>query len=207
MNDYIRLPRSALSDDLWRNGNLARLLVYLLTKADESGEIKTDMAEIARDLVLSRQNVRTLLAKIDNQILTKSVTTRVTKLKLDIQEDKPKRQPRKQPNHQPNTNQITSSRFTPPTEVQVAEYVAERGFHFNPASFIPFYESKGWKIGKEPMKDWKAACRTWEIRWIEKYGESSYRDIQSRQPVADRYSARRGTDVGNVTESDYGGAF
>ena len=28
--------------------------------------------------------------------------------------------------------------------------------------FIDFYESKGWKIGKTPMKDWKAACRTWK---------------------------------------------
>lgn len=206
MSDYVRLPRSALTDELWRNVNLARLLVYLLTKADENGEIKTDMAAIAKDLVLSRQNVRTLLAKISNQILTKSVTTRVTKLKIDIQEDKPKRQPRKQPNHQPNTNQITSTKFTPPTDAEVAEYVAEKGYHFNPEQFVPHYQKKGWMVGKSPMKDWHAACRTWEISWKEKHGEKFYYQLQ-QTAAQDKYSARRGTDVGNYTEADYGGPF
>lgn len=108
-NDFIRLPRSALSDELWHNPNLARLLVYLLAKVDDNGEIKTDMTAIAKDLVLSRQNVRTLMKIIlANQILTKSSTTRVTKLKLWNQEDKPKRQSRSQPNRQPNRNQVTS---------------------------------------------------------------------------------------------------
>ena len=34
----------------------------------------------------------------------------------------------------------------------------------NPETFCDFYESKGWKIGKDPMRDWKAAVRTWERR-------------------------------------------
>lgn len=107
MSGYIQLPRSALSGELWRDGNLSRLFLYLLSKADENGEVLTDMAAIARDLVLSRQNVRTLIYKIEaNQILTKSATTRATKLKLVLQDDRPKRQPRKQPNRQPNANQI-----------------------------------------------------------------------------------------------------
>lgn len=110
MSDYIQLPRSALTDEMERNGDLARLLIYLLRRVDENGEIKTDMTEIAKDLVLSRQTVRTLMKKIlANQILTKSSTTRITKLKFEYQEIKPKRQPRKQPNQQPNTNQIKTS--------------------------------------------------------------------------------------------------
>lgn len=107
MSEYILLPMAGLSDDLWRNPNLARLFAYLLTRVDGKGEIKTDMAKVAADLTLSRQQVRTLMSKLDsNQILTKSSTTRTTKLKIGIQEDKPKRQPRKQPNRQPNANQI-----------------------------------------------------------------------------------------------------
>lgn len=208
MNDYIRLPRSALTSDLWLNPNYGRLLWYLLAKADENGEVQTDMAEIAKDLVLSRQTVRTLMKKIDaNQILTKSVTTRVTKLKLDIQEDRSKRQPRKQPNQQPNANQITSIRFTPPTDAEVAAYVAEKGYHFDPAAFVPFYQSKGWRIGKEPMKDWKAACRSWELKWKEKYGTADYRQIKQNTSSEDRFAARRGTDVGGLKEADYGGSF
>lgn len=107
MSEYIQLPRSALTEEMERNGDLARLLVYLLRKTDENGEIKTDMAKVAADLSLSRQSVRTLMKKFEsNQILTKSSTTRVTKLKLDYQESKRKRQPNKQPNRQPNVNQI-----------------------------------------------------------------------------------------------------
>lgn len=107
MTDYINLPRSALTEEMERNGDLARLLVYLLRKTDGDGEIKTDMSEISRDLNFSRQTLRTLMKKIEaNQILTKSSTTRVTKLKFDYQADKPQRQPSHQPNLQPNANQI-----------------------------------------------------------------------------------------------------
>ncbi len=38
MNDYIQLPRSALTDELWRNPDLGRLLLYLMAKADCNGE-------------------------------------------------------------------------------------------------------------------------------------------------------------------------
>ena len=61
-------------------------------------------------------------------------------------------------------------RFVPPTLAEVPSYVAERQSPVDPQGFIDFYESKGWMVGKTPMKDWKAACRnaeTWE-RWSRK---------------------------------------
>lgn len=178
MTDLIQLPRSALTEEMERNGGLARLLIFLLRKADENGEIITDMAEIGSRLRLSRQKVRTLMIKIEsNQILTKLSTTRTTKLKLEYQDNKPKRQPRHQPNHQPNSNQITSTKFIPPTDAEVADFVAGKGYHFNPEGFVPFYQGKGWKVGNQPMKDWRAACRTWEVRWKQKYGERFYYEI------------------------------
>ena len=60
-----------------------------------------------------------------------------------------------------------AKRFTPPTLAEVQSYVAERQSPVDPQGFIDFYESKGWLVGKTPMKDWKAACRNaekWE-RW------------------------------------------
>ncbi len=54
--------------------------------------------------------------------------------------------------------------FTPPTIDQVAEYCRERKNNVDPQRFIDFYESKGWFVGKNKMKDWKAAVRTWEQR-------------------------------------------
>ena len=59
---------------------------------------------------------------------------------------------------------IKRSRFTPPSLKEVSDYVLEKGYRVDPEAFIDFYTSKGWKIGKEPMKDWKAAVRTWARR-------------------------------------------
>ena len=61
----------------------------------------------------------------------------------------------------------TRPKFTPPTVEEVAAYVHERGSRVDPQVFVDYYASKGWMIGKNPMRDWKAACRNaekWE-RW------------------------------------------
>ena len=55
-----------------------------------------------------------------------------------------------------------SSRFNPPTLEEVEQYCVERNNKVDAQSFIDFYESKGWYVGKNKMKDWKAAVRTWE---------------------------------------------
>ena len=57
-----------------------------------------------------------------------------------------------------------AKRFTPPTLAEVQSYVAERHSAVDPQEFIDFYGSKGWMVGKTPMKDWKAACRNAE-KW------------------------------------------
>jgi len=59
-------------------------------------------------------------------------------------------------------------RFIAPTAEEVAAYCRERNNNVDPQSFIDFYDSKGWMIGKNKMKDWKAAVRTWEKRDAEK---------------------------------------
>ena len=55
-------------------------------------------------------------------------------------------------------------RFKPPTVDEVRAYCTERGNSVDPQSFVDFYTSNGWKVGKNPMEDWKAAVRTWETR-------------------------------------------
>lgn len=52
--------------------------------------------------------------------------------------------------------------FKPPSVEQVEEYCLERNNGIDAQSFVDFYDSKGWMIGKNKMKDWKAAVRTWE---------------------------------------------
>lgn len=51
-----------------------------------------------------------------------------------------------------------------PTVEEVASYCRERGNRVDAERFVDFYASKGWKVGNQPMKDWKACVRTWERR-------------------------------------------
>lgn len=55
-------------------------------------------------------------------------------------------------------------RFAPPSLTEVKAYCQERDNGVDPEAFIDFYESKGWKVGNSPMKDWQACIRTWEKR-------------------------------------------
>ena len=57
-----------------------------------------------------------------------------------------------------------SPRFSPPSVDEVRAYCRERGNRVDPERFVDFYASKGWKVGKNPMADWKACVRTWERR-------------------------------------------
>ena len=69
-----------------------------------------------------------------------------------------------------------AKRFYPPTLDEVKQYCEERKNNIDPMAFIDFYSSKGWMIGKNRMKDWKAAVRTWERKRKEKSQAGSVYD-------------------------------
>lgn len=95
------------------------------------------------------------------------------------------------PNQKPTTDKIRldksreekkyvggkSSRFTPPTLAELEIYCSERKNGVDPQKFLDFYESKGWLIGKNKMKDWKAAVRTWE----RSSGATGYLDPKNKE--------------------------
>ena len=56
----------------------------------------------------------------------------------------------------------TVKKFTPPSLQEVIEYCNERKNGVDPERWFNFYQAKGWMVGKNKMKDWKAAVRTWE---------------------------------------------
>lgn len=56
------------------------------------------------------------------------------------------------------------ARFAPPSVDEVQQYITAQGYAVNAANFVDFYASKGWKVGNNPMKDWRAAVRTWQRR-------------------------------------------
>lgn len=58
-------------------------------------------------------------------------------------------------------NRAKATRFMPPTPENVSGYCREKGYKIDAERFVDFYESKGWMVGKNKMKDWKAAVRNW----------------------------------------------
>ena len=56
---------------------------------------------------------------------------------------------------------ISKKKFSPPSLDEVQEYISKQGYTVDAQRFVDFYSSKGWMVGKSPMKDWKAAVRNW----------------------------------------------
>jgi len=56
----------------------------------------------------------------------------------------------------------SKGKFKIPTVTEIKDYCKERNNDVDPNRFHDFYEAKGWMVGKNKMKDWKAAVRTWE---------------------------------------------
>ena len=62
---------------------------------------------------------------------------------------------------QTHTKKKKTTRFVPPTVEEVKQYCEENNYKLDAQRFVDFYESKGWMIGKNKMKSWQAAVRTW----------------------------------------------
>lgn len=74
---------------------------------------------------------------------------------IDIEEDKDKEKEKKE-------DIKPAKRFIPPTLEEVTAYCTERHNKVDPQHFIDHYASNGWTVGRNHMRDWKAAVRNWE---------------------------------------------
>ena len=74
-----------------------------------------------------------------------------------------------------------SRAFTAPSLYEISAYCRERNSSVDPQRFLDFYESKGWMVGKNKMKDWKAAIRTWEQRDKEAHKKNKTQEFSQRQ--------------------------
>ena len=82
------------------------------------------------------------------------------------------------------TKEENRKRFLPPSLEEVKKYCAERRNNVNAEQFIDFYTANGWKVGKNSMKDWKAAVRTWERNGIQNKGERQYSEAERAETAA-----------------------
>lgn len=79
-----------------------------------------------------------------------------------------------------------SPAFSKPSIEEVRDYCQERGNDIDPEEFWAFYESKGWKVGTAPMRDWKAAILTWERK--RRNRPTPQAPSRKEQPLGDYYS-------------------
>ena len=134
---------------------------------------------MANDLDLSKQAVLNIITKlVEKELIVKNPATKhlkVSVLFLEYLNDYKKFTDGKETLLErsknftetgkktlPNNNTNNKNTFIRPTAEQINEYSKEIGFTLDGSQFIDHYEARGWLIGKNPMKDWKAAVRTWK---------------------------------------------
>ena len=221
MDNYIQLPRSALSDEFRRDPNLARLLLHLLWKMDDSGTVSVDTTELCKVYGWSRQQSRTLLARIKTIAgVTARPTAKATTFTFGIQKDKSKCQPQEQPQEQPlkcNPGATPRLGFELPKHSFVSPEFEElfnewldykkRQFKFEyktERSLKAAYSDLVKLSGGDPIIAAEIVDQSMRNGWK---GLFELKNHGAKTITTNKYDSRRGTDVGNLTESDYGGPF
>jgi len=101
----------------------------------------------AKKLIEENKNIRLLQCNTDETKCNTEIDIEIDK-DIDIEKE----------------SKGKSKRFSPPSINEIQDYCEKRNNNVDASTFFDFYESKGWYVGKNKMKDWKAAVRTWEKR-------------------------------------------
>ena len=117
----------------------------------------------------NRQNISNYWKSKENERI-RSNTTEYEQVPNDTKNTDKDKDKDKDINNKENTTHTsmclkeksTTSRFIPPTLNEIVDYCNLRNNRVDPERFFNFYESKGWFVGKNKMKSWKAAIHTWE---------------------------------------------
>ena len=101
-------------------------------------------------------------------------------------------------NTQPSNDGMSNRRFRPPTREEVRAYCQERQNRVDADKWFDYYSSNGWRVGKNTMKDWKAAVRTWERNEFSKpqnakniqpsmnYGEADRGELENMRRILNK---------------------
>ena len=92
----------------------------------------------------------------------------------------------------PNNNIEKSSRFVKPTADEVASYCQENGYDIDAERFVLYYEARGWLIGKQKMKNWRAAVATWQRNKAEREAQSATAgNVETNKPLQSAADCRK----------------
>lgn len=188
-DEFIHIPRDWLTAKVLTDPCYARAVLYLAKEIADNGVASITSSEAEARFGLSHKRYRTLLDLLEKGKQTgRQRTNKRTNITIEYQCAKSAEGQTKGK----QKGKQKQAKFLPPTEQEAIEFITEKGYHFNPAEFVSWNQSKGWKVGNQPMKDWRAACQTWEIRWKEKYGDKFYYQIGAADNAPhqqkDRYS-------------------
>ncbi len=137
-----------------------------ITKLD-SGEYVCESGVLSLNCIQTDDKLYTSCIQTGDTMITNRKQSVYSDLDKDLDKDlnnKNKYVPTSGGNEPEKTASSASKRFKKPSVEEIRAYCRERNNNINPEQFFDFYESKGWFIGKSPMKDWRAAIRQWEQR-------------------------------------------
>ena len=185
---FITLHRSVQKHWIWQEPEALKFWVALLLQANwetkttmfnkrlitvERGQVVFGRKVWSERLRISEMKLRRYLEMLKAEgMINQQITSRyslITVLNYHEYQVNNQQTTSKQPasNQQVTTskqynNKTIGEKFVPPTVSQVQDYCLERKNTVDPETFVNFYLSKNWVIGKSKMKNWKAAVRTWE---------------------------------------------
>ena len=94
------------------------------------------------------------------------------RLEIEIGKDRDSRESSRK-RSSANNSTTAAQKFKKPTLEELKAYIAENRYTFSAEAFMDYYESNGWKVGRNPMKSWQATCRTWQRHELPSGGQGS----------------------------------
>ena len=192
MSGWIKLHRQIRSHWVFKNANYFKAWIVIISEVNHQSAkilIEGELIECKRGQSINSlatwvsilgddwtiQKLRTFLKLLekDEMINTEGLrkTTRLTVCNYDSYQSEQQANNKQTTSSQQGDNkEITTNKnvkneknmFIAPTHQEVVDYCSERNNNVDVNKFIDFYDSKGWMVGKNKMKDWKASIRTWE---------------------------------------------
>ena len=83
--------------------------------------------------------------------------------------------------------QRKTAKFVKPTIEEIRAYTTAKHYTFDAEAFFAYYESNGWKVGRNPMKDWRMACTTWQKKQNERNNNGNNQHPTDEQVIRNTY--------------------
>mgnify|MGYP000880565381 CR=1 FL=1 len=181
MSGWIKLHRQILDWEWYSDNNAFRVFMHLILKANHKekrykgielncGSVITSRDILSMETGLSVQQIRTALNKLKStNEITIETSSKGTIIQV-VSYAKYQLSTNESTNEQPTNNQqVTTNNkekkersiFKAPSLEELNAFCLENNLELNASDFLNYYDSNGWMVGKNKMKDWKATVRRW----------------------------------------------